>query len=303
MEQGKNELGGHIIALVTICVWGSTFIFSKTLLQAFTPVQIMLMRFIVAYAMLWCLYPKTEAATVRDNLGFFLMSLFADTVYFLCENNALRYTLSSNVSIIVASAPIWTAALAHFLSKGDKVRKNTVYGSLIAFIGVALVVFNGAVVLKFNPLGDMLSMAAAISWAVYSIIMSGYVHRFSSFFLMRRMTFFAILTTLPIALVTGELKLPLYEFADPYKLFCIAFLGILGSGISYVTWNIATRRLGIVKVNTYIYVNPFVTLITGALFLNEPITPMSVIGALLIISGVVIGVRERRPVPEGRGKK
>lgn len=303
MEQGKNELGGHIIALVTICVWGSTFIFSKTLLQAFTPVQIMLMRFIVAYAMLWCLYPKTEAATVRDNLGFFLMSLFADTVYFLCENNALRYTLSSNVSIIVASAPIWTAALAHFLSKGDKVRKNTVYGSLIAFIGVALVVFNGAVVLKFNPLGDMLSMAAAISWAVYSIIMSGYVHRFSSFFLMRRMTFFAILTTLPIALVTGELKLPLYEFADPYKLFCIAFLGILGSGVSYVTWNIATRRLGIVKVNTYIYVNPFVTLITGALFLNEPITPMSVIGALLIISGVVIGVRERRPVPEGRGKK
>ncbi len=303
MEQGKNELGGHIIALVTICVWGSTFIFSKTLLQAFTPVQIMLMRFIVAYAMLWCLYPKTEAATVRDNLGFFLMSLFADTVYFLCENNALRYTLSSNVSIIVASAPIWTAALAHFLSKGDKVRKNTVYGSLIAFIGVALVVFNGAVVLKFNPLGDMLSMAAAISWAVYSIIMSGYVHRFSSFFLMRRMTFFAILTTLPIALVTGELKLSLYEFADPYKLFCIAFLGILGSGVSYVTWNIATRRLGIVKVNTYIYVNPFVTLITGALFLNEPITPMSVIGALLIISGVVIGVRERRPVPEGRGKK
>lgn len=303
MQQGKNEFGGHIIALATICVWGSTFIFSKTLLQAFTPVQIMLMRFIVAYAMLWCLYPKTEAATVRDNLGFFLMSLFADTVYFLCENNALRYTLSSNVSIIVASAPIWTAALVHFLSKGDKVKKNTVYGSLIAFIGVALVVFNGAVVLKFNPLGDMLSMAAAISWAVYSIIMSGYVHRFSSFFLMRRMTFFAILTTLPIAVATGELKLPLYEFADPYKLFCIAFLGILGSGISYVTWNIATRRLGIVKVNTYIYVNPFVTLITGALFLNEPITPMSVIGALLIISGVVIGVRERRPVPEGQGKK
>lgn len=303
MQQGKNEFGGHIIALATICVWGSTFIFSKTLLQAFTPVQIMLMRFIVAYTMLWCLYPKTEAATVRDNLGFFLMSLFADTVYFLCENNALRYTLSSNVSIIVASAPIWTAALVHFLSKGDKVKKNTVYGSLIAFIGVALVVFNGAVVLKFNPLGDMLSMAAAISWAVYSIIMSGYVHRFSSFFLMRRMTFFAILTTLPIAVATGELKLPLYEFADPYKLFCIAFLGILGSGISYVTWNIATRRLGIVKVNTYIYVNPFVTLITGALFLNEPITPMSVIGALLIISGVVIGVRERRPVPEGQGKK
>ena len=297
MECGKRELGelsGHLIALATICVWGSTFIFSKTLLDVFTPVQIMLLRFFVAYAVLWCMYPKTEKTTARDNLGIFFMSLFADTVYFLCENNALRYTLASNVSILVASAPIWTAVLAHFFIKGNKLRKNTVYGSLIALVGVALVVFNGTVVLKFNPFGDMLSMAAAICWALYSVMITRYIHRFSSFFLMRRMTFFAILTTLPLAFFMGELNMPLYEFADPHKLFCIAFLGIFGSGISYVTWNIATRRLGIVKVNTYIYVNPFVTLVTGALFLHEPITLMSVIGALLIICGVIIGVRERK---------
>jgi hypothetical protein len=297
MECGKRELGelsGHLIALATICVWGSTFIFSKTLLDVFTPVQIMLLRFFVAYAVLWCMYPKTEKTTARDNLGIFFMSLFADTVYFLCENNALRYTLASNVSILVASAPIWTAVLAHFFIKGNKLRKNTVYGSLIALVGVALVVFNGTVVLKFNPFGDMLSMAAAICWALYSVMITHYVHRFSSFFLMRRMTFFAILTTLPLAFFMGELNMPLYEFADPHKLFCIVCLGILGSGISYVTWNIATRRLGIVKVNTYIYVNPFVTLVTGALFLHEPITLMSVIGALLIICGVIIGVRERK---------
>ena len=297
MECGKKELGelsGHLIALATICVWGSTFIFSKTLLDVFTPVQIMLLRFFVAYAVLWCMYPKTEKTTARDNLGMFFMSLFADTVYFLCENNALRYTLASNVSILVASAPIWTAVLAHFFIKGNKLRKNTVYGSLIALVGVALVVFNGTVVLKFNPFGDMLSMAAAICWALYSVMITHYVHRFSSFFLMRRMTFFAILTTLPLAFFMGELNMPLYEFADPHKLFCIVFLGILGSGISYVTWNIATRRLGIVKVNTYIYINPFVTLVTGALFLHEPITLMSVIGALFIICGVIIGVRERK---------
>lgn len=297
MEYGKKErgeLGGHLTALLSICIWGSTFIFSKTLLGTFTPLQIMLLRFLTAYAVLWCMYPRIEKAAAKDNLGMFLMSLFANTLYFLCENNALRYTLASNVSILVASAPIWTAVLAHFFTKGNRLRKKTVYGSLIALAGVALVVFNGTVVLKFNPFGDMLSIAAAISWALYSVMITRYVHRFSSFFLMRRMTFFAILTTLPLAFFTGELNMPLYEFADPHKLFCIAFLGILGSGISYVAWNMATRRLGIVKVSAYIYVNPFVTLITGALFLHEPITLMSVIGALLIIGGVIIGVWERR---------
>ena len=145
MERGTRELGelgGHLMALATICVWGSTFIFSKTLLGVFTPVQIMLLRFFVAYAVLWCMYPRMEKTTARDNLGMFFMSLFADTVYFLCENNALRYTLASNVSILVASAPIWTAVLAHFFTKGNRLRKSTVYGSLIALAGVALVVFN-----------------------------------------------------------------------------------------------------------------------------------------------------------------
>ena len=105
-KKGTEGLGGHLIALATICVWGSTFIFSKTLLSVFTPLQIMLMRFLVAYAVLWCMYPKTEKTMAVDNLGMFFMSLFADTAYFLCENNALRYTLASNVSILVASAPI-----------------------------------------------------------------------------------------------------------------------------------------------------------------------------------------------------
>ena len=180
-KKGTEGLGGHLIALATICVWGSTFIFSKTLLSVFTPLQIMLMRFLVAYAVLWCMYPKTEKTVAVDNLGMFFMSLFADTAYFLCENNALRYTLASNVSILVASAPIWTAVLAHFFTKGNRLRRNTVYGSLIALAGVALVVFNGTVVLKFNPLGDMLSIAAAIFWALYSVMMTRYVHRFSSF--------------------------------------------------------------------------------------------------------------------------
>ena len=64
-KKGTEGLGGHLIALATICVWGSTFIFSKTLLSVFTPLQIMLMRFLVAYAVLWCMYPKTEKTTER----------------------------------------------------------------------------------------------------------------------------------------------------------------------------------------------------------------------------------------------
>lgn len=282
------------MAAIAICVWGSTFIFSKIMLRDFTPLQIMTMRFVVAYIVLWCLYPKVEKTTFKDNLGIFVLSLFGNTIYFLFENNALQYTLAANVSIIVASAPIWTAILAHFFSKGEKIRRNTIYGSALAFAGVALVVFNGTIVLKFNPLGDILSLGAALSWAVYSILVVKYVNRFSSFFLMRRATLCAMIASVPMLIISGQMDMPFECLLQKDALFSIIFLGVLGSGVSYVLWNMATRILGVIKVNAYIYVNPFVTMITAGIFLGEPVTAMGIIGAVMIIGGVVLGVTERR---------
>ena len=282
------------MAAIAICVWGSTFIFSKIMLRDFTPLQIMTMRFVVAYIVLWCLYPKVEKTTFKDNLGIFVLSLFGNTIYFLFENNALQYTLAANVSIIVASAPIWTAILAHFFSKGEKIRRNTILGSALAFAGVALVVFNGTIVLKFNPLGDILSLGAALSWAVYSILVVKYVNRFSSFFLMRRATLCAMIASVPMLIISGQMDMPFECLLQKDTLFSIIFLGVLGSGVSYVLWNMATRILGVIKVNAYIYVNPFVTMITAGIFLGEPVTVMGIIGAVMIIGGVVLGVTERR---------
>ncbi len=294
MEKNKGQLVGHIMAAIAICVWGSTFIFSKIMLRDFTPIQIMVMRFVVAYVVLWCLYPKVEKTTLKDNIGIFVLSLFGNTIYFLFENNALRYTLAANVSIIVASAPIWTAILAHFFSKGERIRRNTVLGSALAFAGVALVVFNGTVVLRFNPLGDMLSLGAALCWAVYSIIVVRYVHKFSSFFLMRRSTLCALIASIPMLFISGQADMPFECLIQKDTLFSIIFLGVLGSGVSYVLWNMATRNLGVIKVNAYIYVNPFVTMITAGIFLGEPVTVMGIIGAAMIIGGVVLGVTERK---------
>ena len=301
MENKKGQLTGHIMALISICIWGSTFIFSKIMLRDFLPLQIMTLRFIVAYIVLWCLYPKMEDTTVKDDIGIFVLSLFGNTVYFLCENNALRYTLAANVSILVASAPIWTAVLAHFFTKNEKVRRNMIYGSALAFAGVALVVFNGTVVLKFHPLGDILSLGAALSWAVYSVIVGRYVNKFSSFFLMRRTTFYAMLVSAPMLIISGQGDMHLEYLLQKDTLFSLAFLGILGSGVSYVLWNMATRTLGVIKVNAYIYINPFVTMITAGIFLKEPVTAMGVAGAVLIIGGVVLGVRERKSAAEVEG--
>ncbi len=293
MKLSDKKVTGHILALITIIVWGSTFITTKMLLSEFTPVQIMLCRFVIAYVVLWLIRPKIDKTKPKDELLFLAMGVFGCTVYFMAENTALKYTLASNVSIIVASAPIITAILAHFFIKSEKFSKNTALGFIVAFAGVILVVFNGQFVLKLNPAGDALSLCAAVSWAVYSVILRTCVDKFNSVMLTRKLMFYGFITALPIALIQGD-SMPFVAFKKPDMLFCILFLGVIGSGICYVMWNKAISRLGVVTTNNYIYINPFVTLVTGGIILKEPITVMGVAGALLIISGVVISSKKKK---------
>jgi drug/metabolite transporter (DMT)-like permease len=280
-HQGK--LTGYLLALFTITVWGSTFICSKVLLTVYTPVQIMLTRFLLAYGALWLLRPKWVKLPLRQELIFLLLGLTGCSVYFYTENTALTYTLASNVSIIVAAAPIFTAVLAHLVGE-ERFKPNTLLGFLVAFAGVILVVCNGTFVLKLNPRGDLL--AAAACWAVYSVLLRKHSADLDPIFLTRRTLFWGIVTALPMALAEG-VPYPVESLLQPVIAGNFLFLGLIGSGLCYVFWNRAIQILGVVTTNNFIYLNPFVTIVTARLFLSEPISPLALLGAVLITAGVV----------------
>ena len=168
--KNREKLTGYFFAIFTVAVWGSTFISSKKLLAFYTPSQIMLTRFLLAYCALWLLRPRKLSLTAKQEAVFLLLGLTGCSIYFYTENTALTYTLAANVSIIVAAAPIFTALIAHFTGE-ERFRRNTLWGFLVAFTGVVLVVCNGTFVLKLNPKGDLLALGAAGSWAVYSVLL------------------------------------------------------------------------------------------------------------------------------------
>ena len=287
MERHDKHLG-WLFAAFTVLVWGSTFISSKKLLQLYTPSQIMLMRFLLAYAALWLLRPRRMKLSLREEGAFLLMGLAGCSLYFYTENTALTHTLAANVSIIVAAAPIFTAILAHFVGE-ERFSRRTLLGFLIAFTGVILVVFNGAFVLKLDPRGDLLALGAAACWAVYSILLRRMGGRHDPLLVTRRTLFWGTVTAIPIVL----------PLATPAIAGNLLFLGLVGSGLCYVLWNHTVRLLGVVSANNFIYLIPFVTIVAAALFLDETISPIAILGAALITAGVVVTQREtpllRRP--------
>lgn len=288
----KKKLTAHLLAIITVAVWATTFIASKKLLEFYSPVQILFMRFVLAYAALWIIRPRPLHLSGKEEIGFLLMGILGGTLYFYTENTALLYTLASNVSIIVSTAPILTALAAHFLTPDEKLRANSVWGFLIAISGIVLVVCNGAFVLKISPVGDLLSLSAAVSWAFYCVLLKRFTSKYDSFLVTRRIMLWGILTALPVVLLEGD-PLNLSALSQPQTLFCLLFLGLVGSAACFVFWAIAVERLGVVMTNSYIYLVPFITIAAAAVLLGEPVSLAAIVGAILITAGVIVA--QRRP--------
>ena len=286
MATDKSRAAGHIFALLTVLFWGSTFICTKVLLDSFSAVQILVARFLIAYAACWVVRPKWIKPVIKDELGFLALGVLGDSLYSLMENVAIDLSTASNVSILVTVAPVFTLILAHIFTKDEKANAKLAAGSVIAFLGVVLVVLNGSMVLKLGAWGDLLAIGAALCWAVYSIIVKLFVDRFDPIVLTRKMLFYGALTAIPMALIEGK-PVNLAAFLEPGMLVSILVLGLLGSCVCFILWNGAIKRLGVITTSNYIYFIPFVTVAVAAIVLKERITAMALIGAVLIISGVV----------------
>ena len=277
-----------MIAVLTVCIWGSTFIATKTLInQGLTPVEIFTYRFSLAYLCLlaFC-HQKLMANTWRDEGLFLLAGLTGGSLYFISENSALEITMASNVSLIVCTTPVLTVLLSSFFFK-EKLRKGFIAGSLVALSGVTLVVFNGSVFLKLNPLGDCLTLLAALSWAFYSLILRQMGNKYSTLFITRKVFFYGLITMI-LYLPFAPSSFHLERLCYPLVYGNLLFLGIVASMLCYLSWNACVRIIGASRASNYLYINPLVAVWASHLFLSEPITPTALLGAGLIIGGVYI---------------
>lgn len=280
---------GHIFSLITILIWGTTFISTKLLLTDFQPVEILLFRFVIGLLMLFICYPhRLKGTSIKQELTFFAAGFCGICMYYLLENIALTYTMASNIGVIISVAPFFTAILSQLFLKGqEKLRINFLIGFAVAMLGIFLISFNGST-LQWNPLGDLLALLAAFLWACYSVLtrkISSY--EYHTILTTRRVFCYGILCMIPAAFLF-EFNWDLTRFSNPIYLVNLIYLGIGASALCFVTWNFAVKLLGAVKTSTYIYLVPVITVIASALILQEKITLLSGLGTGLTLVGLFL---------------
>lgn len=289
MPKGKSTIVYHITAVIVVLIWGCTFVNSKILiLHGMTPEEIFTVRFIIAYFCIWFFSPKKLFAdNWRDEARMILLGLTGGSLYFVTENTAIGLTYVNNVSFIVCTAPLIATLLAVAFIRDVHATWKIIPASVLALLGVALVIFNGHFVLHLSPAGDSLALCASICWAVYSLLLRGVSDRYGAVFITRKVFFYGLITMLPF-FALKPWTFPLDKFSEPAIWGNLLFLGFVASFLCFFLWSWVTKHIGALKTANYVYLNPISTVVVSAIFLNEPMTPMAIAGSLLILFGVFI---------------
>lgn len=277
----------YVTALLIVVIWGCTFVQTKLLINSgLRPEEIFFFRFLLAYLlMLPFSGRKLFLGDWKDELVALSLGLTGGSLYFVTENYALAYGYCSNVALIVCLTPLVTALVVGLLYPNERLGKSGVSGSVIAFAGMALVVFNGNFILELSPLGDALALGACLCWALYSLAIKRLHGKYGNMLITRKVFGYGLLTMLPFLLLRG-VNVTVLLSGDTVVWGNLLFLGCVASMLCYLGWNWCLSKLGTVRATNLLYLNPVVAISTSAFFLGERVTWIALAGACLILVGL-----------------
>ena len=293
-RSSRSNLLYHLVAFITVAIWGTTFVSTKVLmLNELSPAHIFTLRFCIAYVLMLCFnHKRLFAQSWQDEVKMALLGITGGSLYFMCENEAMNYTTTTNTSLIVCSCPLFATLLVRLVYRQtSRINALQIAGSLVAFAGMVIVVLNGRFVLHLSPIGDALAFMACISWAVYSLLMKSVAIKYSAAFITRKVFFYGVVTILPYYLFESEMP-SLNVLARPQVIGNLLFLGCLASMVCFLTWNWCIARLGAVKATNWVYFNPITTMLFASWVLGETITPYFLMGAACILVGMYVTERK-----------
>ena len=278
----------YIAAFVIVVIWGCTFVQTKVLINSgLRPDEIFVLRFVIAYLLILPFsWRRLFLDGYKDELIAISLGLTGGSLYFLTENYALAYGYCSNVSLIVCLTPLVTAVVVGWFYPAERLGKAGVVGSLVALVGMALVIFNGNFVLKLSPLGDVLAFAACLCWALYSLLIKRLSAKYSNMLITRKVFGYGLLTMLPLMLARGMNYDAVVD--GGVKVWGnILFLGCVASMLCFLGWNWCLARIGTVRATNFIYLNPIIAILSSAIVLDERVTWIAISGAVLILLGLI----------------
>lgn len=275
--------------LGAITFWGASFVATKVLLQELNPLTIIFTRFFIAVLFLGAiaLFTKMDFSFRKDAHTLILLLAVVAALHLWIQVTGMQYTSASNTGWIIGTIPVFMALIGWAFLK-EKLTFLKIAGIVISFAGLMLLITKGnfSEVNFISNKGDFLVLVSCVTWAVYSLINKKIPASYPS--LMTVFYLFALVSLFIAPFAVNQANLNALMHLKPISWLSILFLGFFCSGIAYILWSQTMQEMSSATAGVFLYIEPFVTVITAAFFINEQITPLLVISGIIIIAGVVL---------------
>jgi drug/metabolite transporter (DMT)-like permease len=275
--------------LAVVLLWGSTYSGLKAMQAVIPPLGLTGLRAAVsALALLGVSFllgvrgPRPTRTDLRDLV---VLGLTGGTLFQLCLVGGIALTTPSHSALITALSPV-LAALFAWLRLGERLGPLRSLGILLAFGGVALIVTQGGALGGGQLLGDLVSLGAAVAWAVYSVVGKPILARRPALEVSAHTLLIGAVPLLPLGLPDLLAVRWSAIAAEMWLLLAYLSFGALAGG--YTLWYWALARAATARVAVFSYLIPVVAVLMSVAVGQEPLTGALAAGTLLVIGGVVI---------------
>ncbi|MDP3912466.1 MAG: DMT family transporter [Bacteroidota bacterium] len=276
-------------AILSMIFWSFSFVWIKIVYEAYGPLTTILFRLIISTGLLLVftiLSRKLQKIKVGDLKLFILMAFFEPFLYFMGESYGLLYVSSTVASVIVATIPLFSPIAAWYLYK-EKLSRTNLYGLVITFMGVSLVVLDSSFNFTASPLGISLEFLAVLGAIGYASVLKGLSHRYNTFTIITYQNMIGVLLFLPFWLgfeMKDFTQVPFHAKA----FWAIVKLAIFASTFAFILFTYSVRNMGINKSNIFINIIPVFVAVFAYIILGDELNFHQMIGIAIVISGLFL---------------
>jgi drug/metabolite transporter (DMT)-like permease len=276
-------------ALLSMIFWSFSFVWVKVVYEAYGPLTTVLFRLLISSGLLLLFTfatRKLQKIQPGDLKLFLLLAFFEPFLYFMGESYGLKYVSSTVAAVIVATIPLFSPIAAWYFYK-EKLSRTNLYGLIITFLGVSLVVLDTSFSFTASPLGVSLEFLAVAGAIGYASVLKGISHRYNTFTIITYQNLIGAILFLPFWL-GFEMNDFLQVQFNPKAFWAIIQLAIFASTFAFILFTYSVRNLGINKSNIFINVIPVFVAVIAFIVLGDQLNFHQMVGIAIVISGLFL---------------
>lgn len=285
----------HIIVFLQQLIASGTHVIAKGITNTISPEFVLLLRAIIASSvyLIWIFIRRNHIKKIKksDYKFFVLLGLLNIPLNQYLFLKGVSFTSPPNVALAYALTPAFVLIIAMLFLK-EKATAQKIIGIVTAIIGAFVIILQSG--LDFSSAGfkgDLLALAASLSWALYTVIGKKISTEYGAIFTTGMAMIFGLVLYLPMFFIMNVD----YSFSQisTVNWLQLIYLGAITSGVAYALWYFALTKLQASKIAVYNNLQPILTTILSVIIFGTVITINLLIGGILIIIGVYITQRAK----------